>query len=84
MSAVSECHEDGAEATGGPKTGSSSTQLRSIAIAGQLFGGLPPDWRHHEDARRPTTNQAAIIALFRVVNRYVGNLPPFVPSVLPS
>ncbi len=23
-----------------------------------------------------TTNQAAIIALFRVVNRYVGNLPP--------
>ena len=23
-----------------------------------------------------TTNEAAIIALFRVVNRYVGNLPP--------
>ena len=23
-----------------------------------------------------TTNQAAIAALFRVVNRYVGNLPP--------
>ncbi len=23
-----------------------------------------------------TTNQAAILALFRVVNRYVGNLPP--------
>jgi putative SOS response-associated peptidase YedK len=23
-----------------------------------------------------TTNQAAIIALFHVVNRYVGNLPP--------
>jgi hypothetical protein len=23
-----------------------------------------------------TTNQAAIIALFRVVNRYIGNLPP--------
>jgi hypothetical protein len=23
-----------------------------------------------------TTNQAAIIALFRVVNRYVGNLQP--------
>jgi hypothetical protein len=22
-----------------------------------------------------TTNQAAIIALFRVINRYVGNLP---------
>jgi hypothetical protein len=28
-----------------------------------------------------TTNQAVIIALFRVVNRYVGNLPP-VPGVL--
>jgi hypothetical protein len=23
-----------------------------------------------------TANQAAIIALFRVINRYVGNLPP--------
>jgi hypothetical protein len=23
-----------------------------------------------------TTNQAAIIALFRVMNRYIGNLPP--------
>ena len=23
-----------------------------------------------------TTNQAAIIGLFRVMNRYVGNLPP--------
>src|SRR5207248_10522660 len=29
-----------------------------------------------------TTNQAAIIALFRVVNRYVGNLAPL-PGVLP-
>jgi hypothetical protein len=29
-----------------------------------------------------TTNQAAIIALFRVVNRYVGNLPPM-PGVFP-
>jgi hypothetical protein len=27
-----------------------------------------------------TTNQPAIIALFRVMNRYVGNLPPM-PSV---
>jgi hypothetical protein len=27
-----------------------------------------------------TTNQAAIIALFRVINRYVGNLPPM-PSL---
>ncbi len=30
-----------------------------------------------------TTNQAAIIALFRVVNRYVGNLPPM-PGVFPT
>jgi hypothetical protein len=29
-----------------------------------------------------TTNQAAIIALFRVINRYVGNLPPM-PGVFP-
>jgi putative SOS response-associated peptidase YedK len=30
-----------------------------------------------------TTNQAAIIALFRVVNRYVGNLTPM-PGVFPN
>ena len=30
-----------------------------------------------------TTNQSAIIALFRVVNRYVGNLPPM-PGVFPD
>ena len=30
-----------------------------------------------------TTNQAAIIALFRVMNRYVGNLPPL-PGVFPD
>jgi hypothetical protein len=29
-----------------------------------------------------TTNQATIIALFRVINRYVGNLPPM-PGVFP-
>ncbi len=29
-----------------------------------------------------TTNQAAIIALFRVTNRYVGNLAPM-PGVFP-
>jgi hypothetical protein len=28
-----------------------------------------------------TTNQAAIAALFRVINRYVGNLPPFAGRV---
>ena len=30
-----------------------------------------------------TTNQAAIAALFRVVNRHVGNLPPM-PGVFPD
>jgi putative SOS response-associated peptidase YedK len=30
-----------------------------------------------------TTNQAAIIAMFRVVNRYVGNLAPM-PGVFPD
>jgi hypothetical protein len=30
-----------------------------------------------------TTNQAAIINLFRVINRYVGNLPPM-PGVFPD
>ena len=30
-----------------------------------------------------TTNQAAIAALFRVINRYVGNLPPM-SGVLPD
>jgi putative SOS response-associated peptidase YedK len=30
-----------------------------------------------------TTNQAAIIALFRVISRYVGNLPPM-PGVFPD
>jgi putative SOS response-associated peptidase YedK len=30
-----------------------------------------------------TKNQAAIINLFRVINRYVGNLPPM-PGVFPD
>jgi hypothetical protein len=30
-----------------------------------------------------TTNQAAIAALFRVINSYVGNLPPM-PGVFPD
>jgi putative SOS response-associated peptidase YedK len=30
-----------------------------------------------------TTNQEAIRTLFRVINRYVGNLPPM-PSVFPD
>ena len=31
-----------------------------------------------------TTNQAAIIALFRVINRYVGSLPPPMPGIFPD
>jgi putative SOS response-associated peptidase YedK len=31
----------------------------------------------------PTNQAAAIIALFRVINRYVGNLPPM-PGVFPD
>jgi putative SOS response-associated peptidase YedK len=31
----------------------------------------------------PHINQAAIIALLRVINRYVGNLPP-IPGVFPD
>ena len=31
---------------------------------------------------RITTNQAAIIALFRAINHNVGNLPPM-PGILP-
>jgi hypothetical protein len=34
-------------------------------------------------SREITTNQAAIIALFRAMNRYVGNLPPM-PGVFPD
>ena len=30
-----------------------------------------------------TTNQAAIIALFRVINRYVGNLAPIYFLIIP-
>ena len=30
-----------------------------------------------------TTNQAAILGLFRVINRYIGNLPPM-PGVFPD
>jgi hypothetical protein len=31
-----------------------------------------------------TTNQAAIAALFRVINRYVGNLAPMPGEVCPT
>ena len=39
--------------------------------------------RHAAGRYSITTNQAAISALFRVVNRYVGNLAPM-PGVFPD
>jgi hypothetical protein len=47
-----------------------AAQARAPVPARNASSGLTPS----------TTNQAAIIALFWVMNRYVGNLPP-VPSI---
>jgi hypothetical protein len=44
------------------------------------------NWRSASAMCNPydnTTNHAAIIALFRLVSRYVGNLPPM-PGVFPD
>jgi hypothetical protein len=41
------------------------------------------NWTHVQSLLCITTNQAAIAALFRVVNRYVGNLAPM-PGVFPD
>src|SRR5580692_7811543 len=50
-----------------------------------LMPGMPPKPDLLADVHLDsiTTNQAAIIALFRVVNRYVGNLAPM-PGVFPD
>lgn len=50
------------------------------------FANIRPRWTQDDQPRRPrptmcnlysiTTNQEAIRALFRVVNRYVGNVAP--------
>jgi putative SOS response-associated peptidase YedK len=46
---------------------------------------LPNNWRTNPmcNLYSITTNQEAIRALFRVVNRHVGNLPPM-PGVFPA
>jgi putative SOS response-associated peptidase YedK len=41
------------------------------------------NWRRAADTTHPRQTECAIIALFRVVNRYVGNLPPM-PGVFPE
>jgi hypothetical protein len=59
--------------------------LRKLSSAGK-HGPRPTNWRSASamcNLYSITTNQAAIIALFRVINRYVGNLPPM-PGVFPD
>jgi hypothetical protein len=46
-------------------------------------GSATPQVRSMCNLYSITTNQAAIIALFRVMNRCVGNLPPM-PGVFPD
>jgi putative SOS response-associated peptidase YedK len=46
-----------------------------IAVAVKACG-FPDDRGTQRNLYSITTNQTAIAALFRVVNRYVGNLPP--------
>jgi hypothetical protein len=53
-----------------------------IAVAVKACG-FPDDRGTQRNLYSITTNQAAIAALFRVVNRYVGNLPPM-PGVFPD
>jgi putative SOS response-associated peptidase YedK len=45
--------------------------------------GFPDDRGTQRNLYSITTNQEAILALFRVINRYVGNLPPM-PAVFPD
>jgi hypothetical protein len=50
-----------------------------------MLGHVQTNWRSASamcNLYSITTNQAAIIALFRVINRYVGNLAPM-PGVFP-
>src|SRR5260370_41410099 len=53
-----------------------------IAVAVKACG-FPDDRGTQRNLYSITTNQAAIAALFGVINRYVGNLPP-VPGVFPD
>jgi hypothetical protein len=61
-----------------------ATKARSPTLVGIIWkSALYRLCRHRHNLYSITTNQAAIIALFRVGNRYVGNLPPM-PGVLPD
>src|SRR5215472_10051292 len=62
-----------------------------VQSGGPRMSALAPLLRHQPQSPRSnghlqysiTTNQAAIAALFRVINRYVGNLAPM-PGVFPD
>src|SRR6202022_2083577 len=56
----------------------STRRLKQLSIENPALLGMPMC-----NLYSITTNQAAIIALFRVINRYVGNLPPM-PGVYPD
>jgi hypothetical protein len=55
----------------------------SICTAHKLIRTKAAWERQHVQSHSITTNQAAILALFPMINRYVGNLPPM-PGVLPA
>jgi hypothetical protein len=57
--------------------------VRFVRMAHKLTRTKAARERQHVQSHSITTNQPAIIALFRVINRYVGNLPPM-PGVLPA
>jgi hypothetical protein len=65
-----------------------ATTSSSRLLGAVLYGlhGLAAPKSHHSDVQSLysiTANQAAIIALFGVMNRYVGNLP-LMPGILPD
>jgi hypothetical protein len=61
--------------------------IRSTGCLDNLKSGAANDgafdYRPKSRPEQFTTNQAAIAGLFRVINRYVGNLPPM-PGVFPD
>jgi hypothetical protein len=48
--------------------------VKPMTVSAKIAPDVQPLQHHH---------QAAIVALFRVINRYVGNLPPM-PGVFPD
>src|SRR6266404_6093395 len=69
-----------------PRPGAIAAALAAGCNATRVKGWEPRDYTTASsmcNLYSITTNQAAIIALFRVINRYVGNLPPM-PGVYPD